>query len=223
LHTLLARAGLRGPYVLVAHSIGGLYVRVYTGIYQNEVAGMVLVDADHEDLRRWEPKGFVWELGMHQIGLQAYAKPVQARLGILRLRNKPNAGDLIKALPLMVQGAATALGFRSQAYDWVLYEGPAVKETGEQVCAAAPLPNIPLVVLSASRRAEAGLPQPASYWQGLQGKLAQLSPQGKHIIVNPSDHFISDHFLHLSQPEVVVDAIRQTVESIRCNTPKQEG
>jgi pimeloyl-ACP methyl ester carboxylesterase len=220
LHILLARAGLRGPYVLVAHSLGGIYVRVYTGIYRNEVAGMVLVDAQHEDLWSWEPKGFVWEPDVHQIDLQAYYRPLQARLGILRLRDKPNAADLIKALPLTVQGAATALGFRAQAYDWVLYEGPAVKETGEQVRAAAPLPNIPLFVLSATRLAEAGLPQPASHWQELQAKLAQLSPQGKHIIVNPSDHFISDHFLHLSQPGVVVDAIRQTVESIRRNATK---
>jgi pimeloyl-ACP methyl ester carboxylesterase len=220
----LTRAGLRGPYVLVAHSIGGLYARVYTGTYQDEVAGMVLVEPQPEELVRWEPKGFVWELGLYQTGLQAYYKPLQARLGILRLRDKPNAGDLTKAIPLTVQGAATALGFRSQAYDWILYEGPAVKEAGEQVRAAAPLPNIPLFVLLTSRLTEHGLPTPAlPRRQKLQANLAQLSSQGKYITVHPSHHWISDHFLHLSQPGVVVDAIRQMVESIRHNAAKHEG
>jgi pimeloyl-ACP methyl ester carboxylesterase len=48
--TLLARAGVEPPYVLVGHSAGGLYVRVYAHQYPDEVAGIVLVDAAHEDL-----------------------------------------------------------------------------------------------------------------------------------------------------------------------------
>ncbi|HLN64289.1 MAG TPA: alpha/beta fold hydrolase, partial [Symbiobacteriaceae bacterium] len=52
LHTLLQRAGIRGPYILVGHSLGGLYVRLFAARYPTEVAGMVLVDAWQEDLRR---------------------------------------------------------------------------------------------------------------------------------------------------------------------------
>jgi pimeloyl-ACP methyl ester carboxylesterase len=43
LHTLLAKAGIAGPYILVGHSAGGLYVRMYTAQYPDEVVGMVLV------------------------------------------------------------------------------------------------------------------------------------------------------------------------------------
>jgi pimeloyl-ACP methyl ester carboxylesterase len=35
--------------VLVGHSVGGLLVRLYTATYPDEVAGLVLVDATHED------------------------------------------------------------------------------------------------------------------------------------------------------------------------------
>lgn len=49
LHALLAAAAVPGPYVLVGHSIGGLVVRLYASTYPEEVAGMVLVDATHED------------------------------------------------------------------------------------------------------------------------------------------------------------------------------
>lgn len=50
LHALLTNLGIPGPYVLVGHSMGGLYVRLFANQYPDEVAGMVLVDADHEDL-----------------------------------------------------------------------------------------------------------------------------------------------------------------------------
>ncbi len=49
LHTLLVRAGIGGPYVLVGHSMGGLYMRLYAYTYPHAVVGMVLVDSAHED------------------------------------------------------------------------------------------------------------------------------------------------------------------------------
>lgn len=45
LHTLLQRGNVPGPYVLVGHSFGGLYVLTYAARYPDEVAGMVLVDS----------------------------------------------------------------------------------------------------------------------------------------------------------------------------------
>ena len=45
LHTLLARAGEAGPYVLVGHSAGGPYAMTYAAQYPDEVAGMVLLDS----------------------------------------------------------------------------------------------------------------------------------------------------------------------------------
>jgi pimeloyl-ACP methyl ester carboxylesterase len=35
---------------LVGHSFGGLLIRIPAGLYPEEVAGVVLVDASHEDL-----------------------------------------------------------------------------------------------------------------------------------------------------------------------------
>jgi pimeloyl-ACP methyl ester carboxylesterase len=49
LRELLHRAGAMPPYVLVGWAFGGYTVRVYTHQWRNEVAGLVLVDALHED------------------------------------------------------------------------------------------------------------------------------------------------------------------------------
>src|SRR5690606_13582267 len=59
LEALLARAGERGPYVLVGHSMAGLYVRLFAARNPDDVAGVVLVDAataeatDHPLVRHW--------------------------------------------------------------------------------------------------------------------------------------------------------------------------
>ncbi|WP_158238628.1 alpha/beta fold hydrolase [Roseateles chitinivorans] len=47
LHGLLQSAGIKPPYVLVGHSIGGLYQYAFSRLYPDEVAGIVLVDATH--------------------------------------------------------------------------------------------------------------------------------------------------------------------------------
>ena len=49
LHALLSAAAIPGPYVLAGHSFGGLIVRLYAATYPDEVVGLVLIDAAHED------------------------------------------------------------------------------------------------------------------------------------------------------------------------------
>ena len=44
LHALLSKIPVPGPYILVAHSLGGWHARVFAHLYPEEVAGMVLVD-----------------------------------------------------------------------------------------------------------------------------------------------------------------------------------
>jgi pimeloyl-ACP methyl ester carboxylesterase len=51
LRTMLMRAGVRGPYVLVAHSYGGLILRLFAQTYPAEAAGLVLVDAFGTDIK----------------------------------------------------------------------------------------------------------------------------------------------------------------------------
>ena len=45
LRALLARRGLPPPYLLVGHSLGGLYVQYYARNFPDEVTGLVLVDS----------------------------------------------------------------------------------------------------------------------------------------------------------------------------------
>jgi pimeloyl-ACP methyl ester carboxylesterase len=53
LRTALHHAGIDGPYILVGSAFGGDNVRTFAELYMDEVAGLVLVDADSTDV---EPK-----------------------------------------------------------------------------------------------------------------------------------------------------------------------
>src|SRR5215472_1126999 len=53
------RAPVPGPYILVGHSIGGSFARIYAGRYRSEVAGLVLVDSANPDQN--EPRSCLQE------------------------------------------------------------------------------------------------------------------------------------------------------------------
>jgi len=81
LHTLLEAAGVRGPYILVGHSLGGLTVRMFADQYPDEVAGMVLVEASNPDA--WKRMGMPEGVGAdrNQLAIGTFL----ARFGVFRL------------------------------------------------------------------------------------------------------------------------------------------
>src|SRR5271166_415914 len=86
LHELLQRAPVAGPYVLVGHSIGGEYVRIFTSKFPSEVAGVVLVDSTHPDQR--EPPIMVSHVNRipHFVRrLLCSGLPLAERFGLVRL------------------------------------------------------------------------------------------------------------------------------------------
>lgn len=49
LRTLLKSKGLPSPYVLVGHSLGGLYMQLFARRYPQEVSALILVDSTHPE------------------------------------------------------------------------------------------------------------------------------------------------------------------------------
>src|SRR5215510_1582545 len=56
LHAALQNAGIKPPYVLVGHSLGGIFVRVFAGLYPTEVKDIVLIDPSQESFAEWTKK-----------------------------------------------------------------------------------------------------------------------------------------------------------------------
>jgi pimeloyl-ACP methyl ester carboxylesterase len=63
LHALLMAKTIAPPYILVGHSAGGLFDRVFAHLYPKEIAGLVLVDpATEEDYERMQKDKTVEDL-----------------------------------------------------------------------------------------------------------------------------------------------------------------
>lgn len=53
LHDILKKLNVPPPYILVGHSLGGVYIRGFSGIYPEEIAGLVFVDpADFTETKK---------------------------------------------------------------------------------------------------------------------------------------------------------------------------
>jgi pimeloyl-ACP methyl ester carboxylesterase len=90
LHRALEAAGIAPPYVLVGASVGGLHIRVFAGMYPDDVAGMVLVDPtpDGEEARASHvPDGIpVWLIDSVSPAEVPFAS---AAVRSMRRRNRP--------------------------------------------------------------------------------------------------------------------------------------
>lgn len=225
LHTLLSKAGVEPPYLLVGHSLGGYNVRMFAELFPDEVVGMVLVDAGHEDqLKRFPPE---FEKLEEQMVSYFSGAGLMARFGILRLMGSStggmdNAPSYVLKLPTNVQPVYMAMLSHPSYFYTTLDERRLLPETGDQVRATRKLGDLPLIVLTAEITVDpATLEDIGMYgdfdasgiqqvWYELQAEFAALSTQGEQIIVENSTHFVQ-----LDQPQVVIDAIYRVVEMTR--------
>jgi pimeloyl-ACP methyl ester carboxylesterase len=70
--------------VLVGHSYGGLYVRMYADRYPEVVAGVVLIDSTHPEQFTRSPEGWAMYEQTRRLGAVI---PWLTRLGVIRLTN----------------------------------------------------------------------------------------------------------------------------------------
>jgi pimeloyl-ACP methyl ester carboxylesterase len=77
LRRILRAKGLAPPYVLVGHSLGGLYMQLYGRRYPQEVTGLVLVDSTHPEQMQGagsQENWPIWLKLMFDISLSSTAK-----------------------------------------------------------------------------------------------------------------------------------------------------
>jgi pimeloyl-ACP methyl ester carboxylesterase len=200
LRALLHKAGMLPPYVLVGHSMGGLLVRVFAGLFPEEVAGMVLLDAVHPDQHlRSSAIDLHMRTGFAFLGMV----PWLARLGYVRLSGLFNAWG--EGLPARQAAESAAFLASYRHLRTTLDESRAWDVLCAEVRRAGGLGNTPLAVVTAGKDVLPGQPE-------LQGELAELSSDSIHLVVPGADHVTlvtrREHAL------TVVEAIRQVVDKV---------
>jgi pimeloyl-ACP methyl ester carboxylesterase len=203
LHTLLKDADTEGPYVLVGHSYGGLYARMYAARYPNEVAGVVLVDSSHPEQFTRSPEGRAMYEQIRRLGAVI---PFLTRLGVIRLFNVyPAHPDL----PPQQRAQIEAFNSSTRQVATTAAEFRATPETTAQVRSTGTLGDKPLAVISAGEQ--------SSSWLELQDELAALSSDSIHRVVEGATH---ESLLYESRDaQVTGAAILEVVEVVRNDEP----
>jgi pimeloyl-ACP methyl ester carboxylesterase len=203
LHTLLKGAGTERPYVLVGHSYGGLYARMYAARYPNQVSGVVLVDSSHPEQFTRSAEGRAMYEQTRRMG--AFI-PWLTRLGVIRLTNfYPAHPDL----PSQQRAQIEAFNSSTQQVVTTVEEFRATPETSAQVRATGSLGDKPLAVLSAGEQ--------SSGWLEMQGELASLSSNSIHHVVEGATH--ESLLYDKGDSQVTSAASEQVVETARADRP----
>jgi pimeloyl-ACP methyl ester carboxylesterase len=214
LRALLKAAQIEPPYVLVGHSFGGLVVRRYALEYPAEVAGVVLVDPlTSEEADRHRPLlklgmrvsrrgailariGFVRLVGALLLAGSRWLPEMAGRIAIGEKAGIVNrvAGEVGK-LPRDLWPMIAAHWSNPKSFAGVAAYFEALPAGADEMRDAPPMDGIPVTLLTAGER------QPA---------IAGLASNVTHLVASRSGHWI-----HLDEPELVVDAVRQLVARSR--------
>lgn len=212
LHTLLQKANVAGPYVMVGHSFGGLYTLVFAHQYAKEVAGVILLDSSHPDQWTSTPAG----QQMYQMNARSYSvTSTLARLGLLRLRTKT-----LPALGLPDLQNQELLAFLSATKDWDAQaaEFAATIDLDNEARAGGSLGDLPLFVLTATEHG--GPAEMEQLWQGMQDQLAQLSTNSVHKVLEGARH--ESLWADPKYSAESVAAILKVIDAAQHNTPLQK-
>ena len=187
LSVLLEKGGVEGPFVLVGHSLGGAYMQFLAATYPDAVAGVILVDATHEETLRHLPNYAVWVDW------------------VVAVTQKLRVAGISHFYPQSSDPTLRAFSNSNKQLEAM---------TGEEATLAANLAHLkslgvslgdlPLIVLTSEQTNR------IDFARALQAELATRSRRSKQVIVDDSGHDI-----HSAQPGVVVAAIREVVEATR--------
>ena len=207
LHELLGKAGVGTPVVLMAHSIGGLYLRDYASRYPAEVAGMIFVDSSSP----LQDKNPAFAGG--GLGPPAWLLRTAMVAGVPRLMGmcSGEARDAGYALRKLNAEAICRMHYSSMAA-----EASAFDQSGEETVHTGPYGDLPILVIShdpakaleEQHTAKDVARQQA--WSEMQESLKHLSKQGRRIVALRSTHYVA-----LDRPDLLEKEVPRFLEEVR--------
>jgi pimeloyl-ACP methyl ester carboxylesterase len=219
LRDMLQLAGIPGPYVLVGHSFGGLVVRRFATLYPADVVGAVLVDPMR--VEEWPPvnerQRALLERGVRMAGFGITV----ARFGLARLATTSllcrsgkasrafsrAAGDggmhvmqritcEVGKMPREVWPIVAAHWASPKYYRGLAAHLSAVPATVAEMEDSESIEGVPVVLLTP------GTAEPLC-----DDKLRRIGSDVRQVIAERSGHWV-----HLDEPELVLEMIRGVVE-----------
>jgi len=201
LNHALARANVRGPLILVGHSIGALYMRIFSDLRPKDVVGMVLVDPSVE----YQGQRFASQFGPGAGSTAPLLERSQSCLAVAQAGALPSPDPSLKACT----SGLSANVWRTQISELDTMWG----STSDAVARGRrSYGTMPLIVLTADRTYGTGPTATIveAFWSKLHREIAQRSTIGREETVANSSHMMM-----LDRPDAINDAVLQLVAATR--------
>lgn len=205
----LSAARIKGPYVLVGHSAGGLYMRLFAARRRGQVVGLVFVDSPVEH----QADRLAVIFGPGAGSLDALVSRTTACLEAARSPSSEAANPAC----VPATGRAQQRLITTRPETWLTRQSELstlFTSTSDQVDKVGDLlRRIPAIVLTATPDPDgvaAGPNAPGvAVWQAFHSKLASGFDHGQQRLVH------SSHLMMVERPEVVADAVLELVGAAR--------
>lgn len=201
LRELLLAQHIAGPYVLAAHSLGGLYAHRFAQLYPRDVAGLVWLDALHPD----------WDDFMPAAASLAEAErtaPDPDRLEGLRPALREMYAELRAGYP---EDVGQALVEAKVSDEWLrvgIAERGGLVDLAAEVKAGPDLPDVPVIALTVVGT------DPAHPSQEINDAKTKMDAARVSRFTHAEQRVLTDtlhHRLCFDRPDAVVQAIRDVV------------
>ncbi|MGW7447750.1 alpha/beta fold hydrolase [Kitasatospora sp. NPDC054795] len=141
LRELLRAQGVPGPYVLVAHSLGGAYAHGFAQRYPQDVAGLVWLDAFHRDWDDYMP-------AEASLAATQRLSPTEEQLRQALPAIRQLCEELLVDYPADVRDAVTEYHVSERWIHAGIAERASMPELAVELRAGADLPDVPLIALT---------------------------------------------------------------------------
>ena len=224
---VLMRVAPDGSYILVGHSFGSFVVQAFATQHPDRVAGLVLLDPPTEWLNMTRQRAQMIQGGIHLSRVGARL----AQVGVVRVcltlltggapgtprqfvkifgptaaRTLERLVGEVRKLPADLHPVVRAHWCQPKCFRAMADYLSAFARDGASFAALSPPPEVSTVVISSGD-------QPPEQLVAHR-RMAELSSGGRHLVATKSGHWIQ-----FDQPELVVDVIRELVESTRLKQP----
>lgn len=178
LHKLLEKNGEKPPYILVGHSMGGPYNRIFRDLYPDEVKGLVFLDSSHpEQWKRLAENGLFEKNQMNTIKYLA----ILSDIGIMGVYNVISTPKIIDDnLPKDCQNRKLSLtAYSGDVYRRYLKENEINENILSRAGQASKLDSLPVLVFTANEQYGE-----SQIWFEMQKELKELSTKGKQFYID---------------------------------------
>lgn len=204
LHAALKAEDIQGPYLMVGHSLGGMYTRLFAQTYRDEVAGLVLVDARPENDERdakatLEAENFAGNPSSSVIKLLKTSGMLRLFQDVLLegLVAKEDRGHFINVISTSAYFDAKDNEGKMSSLTEDAIRGQHLGDLPVRIIARGIAPDYAGAGIS-----EAGGKKLEDIWRAGQVAMLDISTDSRMILAEQSGHMVMD-----SEPDLIVDAI----------------